>query len=88
NGKERPWKETLFFKLWGMAVKRSWMWNSGISITRPLMNAGSRGGAIRQMKGAFRGWFRKRDFPAMAEETFRERWEKTVGKGTDFKSVP
>jgi L-lactate dehydrogenase complex protein LldF len=77
NGKKRPWKEALFFKAWGMAVERFWMWNSGISMTRPLMNASSHRGVIRQMKGAFSGWFRKRDFPPMAEETFHERWEKT-----------
>jgi hypothetical protein len=27
------------------------------------------------MKGAFGGWFRKRDFPPMAEKTFHEKWE-------------
>jgi L-lactate dehydrogenase complex protein LldF len=76
NGKRRPWKEALFFKAWGMAVIRSWMWASGISMTRPLMNVNSHDGVIRQMKGVFGGWFRKRDFPPMAEETFHEKWEK------------
>jgi hypothetical protein len=28
------------------------------------------------MKGAFGGWFRKRDFPSMAKATFHDRWEK------------
>ena len=74
--KKRPWKEALFFKAWSMAVERFWMWNSGISMVRPLMNRGSHRGVIRRMKGAFSGWFRKRDFPAMAKETFHERWEK------------
>lgn len=76
NSKKRPWKETLFFKTWGMAVRRFWMWGSGISIARPLVNVNSHRGVIRRMKGAFGGWFRKRDFPAMAKETFHERWEK------------
>ena len=76
GGKKRPWKEALFFKAWSMAVERFWMWNSGISMVRPLMNRGSHRGVIRRMKGAFSGWFRKRDFPAMAKETFHERWEK------------
>ena len=76
GGKKRPWKEALFFKAWSTAVERFWMWNSGISMVRPLMNRGSHRGVIRRMKGAFSGWFRKRDFPAMAKETFHERWEK------------
>jgi L-lactate dehydrogenase complex protein LldF len=76
GGKKRPWGETLFFRAWSMAVDRFWIWKAGVSITRPLMNAGAHRGVIRRMKGAFSGWFRKRDFPAMAEETFHERWKK------------
>ncbi|EKD21934.1 MAG: hypothetical protein ACD_87C00257G0003 [uncultured bacterium] len=76
GGKKRPWKEALFFKAWSMAVERFWMWNSGISMVRPLMNRGSHRGVIRRMKGAFSGWFRERDFPSMAKKTFHERWEK------------
>jgi L-lactate dehydrogenase complex protein LldF len=78
NGKKRPWREVLFFKAWSMAVQRFWMWGSGISMTRPFMNVNSHHGVIRQMKGAFGGWFRNRDLPSMAEETFHERWEKTT----------
>ena len=75
KGKKRPWREVLFFKAWSMAVQRFWMWNLGISMTRPFMNKNSRNGVIREMKGAFGGWFRKRDFPPMAEKTFHEKWE-------------
>jgi hypothetical protein len=58
-----------------MAVQHFWMWNLGVSIARPFMNRKSHHGVIREMKGAFGGWFRKRDFPSVAEETFHERWE-------------
>jgi L-lactate dehydrogenase complex protein LldF len=75
NGKKRPWREVQFFKAWSMAVQHFWMWNLGVSIARPFMNRKSHHGVIREMKGAFGGWFRKRDFPSMAEETFHERWE-------------
>jgi len=75
HGKKRPWREVRFFQAWGMAVQRFWMWNLGISMTRPLMNKNSHNGLIREMKGAFGGWFRKRDFPPMAEKTFHEKWE-------------
>jgi L-lactate dehydrogenase complex protein LldF len=75
KGKKRPWREVRFFKAWGMAVQYFWMWNLGISMTRPFINENSHNGVIRKMKGAFGGWFRKRDFPPMAEKTFHEKWE-------------
>jgi len=80
NGKKRPWREALFFKAWSMAVQCSWMWNLGVSITRPFMRGKSHQGVIRELNGAFRGWFRKRDFPSLAEETFQERWEELKKK--------
>jgi L-lactate dehydrogenase complex protein LldF len=75
KGKKRPWREVRFFKAWGMAVQYFWMWNLGISMTRPFINENSHNGVIRKMKGAFGGWFRKRDLPPMAEKTFHEKWE-------------
>jgi L-lactate dehydrogenase complex protein LldF len=75
HGKKRPWREMRFFQAWGMAVQRFWMWNFGIAMTRPFINKNSHNGVIREMKGAFSGWFRKRDFPRLAKETFHEKWE-------------
>lgn len=75
KGKKRPWREVGFYKAWSMAVQCFWVWNLGISMTRPLINENSHNGVIRKMKGAFGGWFRKRDFPPMAEKTFHEKWE-------------
>ncbi len=75
KGKRRPWREALFFKAWSMAVQRFWIWDTGISVTRPFINKNSENGVIHNMKGAFGGWFRKRDLPPMAEKTFHEKWE-------------
>jgi len=75
HGKKRPWREVRFFQAWGMAVRRFWIWNLGIAMTRPFINKNSHNGVIREMKGAFGGWFRKRDFPPLAKETFHEKWE-------------
>jgi L-lactate dehydrogenase complex protein LldF len=76
HGKKRPWREVRFFQAWGMAVQRFWIWNLAVALTRSFMNRNSHNGVIREMKGAFGGWFRKRDLPPMAKETFHERWEK------------
>ncbi|MHB9097627.1 MAG: lactate utilization protein B [Syntrophales bacterium] len=75
KGKRRSWGEALFFKAWSMAVKHAWMWNFGISLTRPFINGNLHKGVLSKMNGAFGGWFRKRDFPPLAEETFHEKRE-------------
>ncbi|MHB8909577.1 MAG: lactate utilization protein B [Syntrophales bacterium] len=75
KGKRRPWKETLFFKAWGMAVKHGWLWNLALWLTRPFINRNVRKGVLREMNGAFGGWFRERDLPRLAAKTFHEKWE-------------
>jgi L-lactate dehydrogenase complex protein LldF len=76
KGKKRPWREALFFKAWSTAVNHAWMWNFGVSLSRPFINGNVHNGAIREIKGAFTGWLRKRDLPPLAKETFHEKWEK------------
>lgn len=80
NGKKPPLREAMFFKAWGMAVQSNWLWNSCVSLTRSFLNRHSHNGIIRELNGAFSGWFRKRDLPQMAEKTFHERWEETTRK--------
>jgi L-lactate dehydrogenase complex protein LldF len=75
QGVKRPWMENRFFQAWSLAVNRSWLWSLGTRMMRPYINRGARGGVIREMKGPFSGWFRKRDLPAMADKTFHERWK-------------
>ncbi len=74
HGKRRPWWELRLFGLWGRAVAHSALWNLGVRVIRPLVNRYSHGGVISRMGGFFQGWFRSRNLPAMAEETFHERW--------------
>jgi L-lactate dehydrogenase complex protein LldF len=76
KGKRRPWGESLFFKAWGLGVKHGWLWNAAVSLARPLIRRNAREGRLSEMNGAFGGWFRKRDLLPLAEETFRERWER------------
>ncbi len=80
KGKKRPWAEEKFFKMWGRAATRPWLWNLGVQMARPLINKDARGGIISKAKGPFEGWFRSKDFPAMAGITFHERWKK-IKKG-------
>ena len=74
HGKKRPWREGRFFDLWTWAVTHGWLWNLGVTCARPMVNKNARGGVIRNMGRFFKGWFRERDLPAMANKTFHERW--------------
>jgi L-lactate dehydrogenase complex protein LldF len=73
RGKRRPWMEAGFMKMFTWATKRRWRWDRGIKALRPLVNRRVEEGFIRGMKGPLEGWFRSRDFPAMAEKTFHDR---------------
>ena len=76
RGKKRPWKESRFFDLWSRAVTHSALWNLGFRLARPLVNRYSHSGVITRMGGYFEGWFRTRNLPAIAKETFHERWKR------------
>jgi len=75
KGRKRHWKETRFFDLWTWAVTHGWFWNLGVKCARPVVNRSARDGVIRNMGRIFEGWFKERDFPAMASKTFHERWK-------------
>lgn len=76
KGVDRPWMERQFFKMWGWAASTPWVWNTGVRMARPIMNRNARDGVVRKATGPFGGWFRTRDIPAMAGDTFRDRWKK------------
>ncbi|MGE5253750.1 MAG: lactate utilization protein B [Planctomycetaceae bacterium] len=73
---DRPWMERQFFKMFGWAASTPWAWNMGVRMARPIMNKDARDGVVRKAKGPFGGWFRTRDLPAMAGDTFHDRWKK------------
>jgi len=76
KGQKRPWAEEKFFKMWGRAVTRPWLWDWGVRMARPFINKDAHNGVISKAKGPFEGWFRSRDLPAMTRTTFHERWKK------------
>ena len=84
----RPWTESAFMGMFAWAAKRRWRWNLGIQAVRPFINRHVEKGFVRGMKGPLEGWFRSRDFPAMAEKTFhdrmRERRTKDAGGSSKF----
>ena len=79
RAKQRPWTESTFMEMFTWGTKRRWRWDLGIRTIRPFVNRHVQEGFIRGMKGPLEGWFRSRDFPAMARKTFRDRMR---GRGT------
>jgi L-lactate dehydrogenase complex protein LldF len=73
RAKGRPWAESSFMGMFAWATKRRWRWDLGIRTIRPFINRHVEEGFIREMKGPLEGWFKSRDFPAMAEKTFHDR---------------
>ena len=75
RAKKNPMTERIFFRLWTWAVTRHRFWNWGVRFVRPFVNKEAQEGMLREVGGLFKGWFRSRDLPAMAGETFHDRWE-------------
>jgi L-lactate dehydrogenase complex protein LldF len=76
KSKDRPWAERQFFRMFGRAASTPWLWNLGVRMARPIMNKDAQNGVVSKAKGPFQGWFRSRDIPAMAGDTFHDRWKK------------
>jgi len=72
---KRPAREAIAFKLWGMGVASSRLWNLGARLFRPFFNWNAHDGKVSSMPGPLGAWFRKRDLPKMAAKPFRDRWE-------------
>jgi L-lactate dehydrogenase complex protein LldF len=63
-------------KNYAMAATRPWMWRLGAKAARAATGAIAADGWIRQMPGPLSAWTGTRDFPALATESFQERWSK------------
>ena len=69
-------KQAAFFNLWGWGITDSVRWKLGVKLLRPLINHFVKDGVVRKMVKPLDGWFKSRNLPAMAKQTFHERWEK------------
>ena len=85
---KRPWTESTFMEMFTWATKRRWRWDLGIRTIRPFVNRHVQEGFIRGMKGPLEGWFKSRDFPAVARKTFRDRMRDRGTKDADGSPKP
>jgi L-lactate dehydrogenase complex protein LldF len=54
----------------------------GLATARRLLGAGKGRGWIRKLPGYGSGWTQGRDFPALADESFRDWWKKRRKSGS------
>ncbi|MEX2146304.1 MAG: LutB/LldF family L-lactate oxidation iron-sulfur protein [Candidatus Rokuibacteriota bacterium] len=69
-----PWSERLAFALAGRLLRAPRLYRLGAPIARLLQRPFARGHTIRRLPGLAGAWTRTRDLPAVAPQTFQERW--------------
>jgi L-lactate dehydrogenase complex protein LldF len=69
-----PWTYSLAFKLWRIGMSSPFLYRWGAKMHHWFLDAGSREGWNTKLPGPLSGWTDYRDFPAMADRSFRERW--------------
>ena len=82
RGKARPMKESASIGVFAWATERASRWNLGAKTVRRLFNRQARDGIVSRFAGAFEGWFKSRDLPAMPEKTVHERMEEQAEEKT------
>jgi L-lactate dehydrogenase complex protein LldF len=69
--------EALGYWLWAITIKRPWLYRFSTWLATRTIGRLKRGSPwIRRLPGQLGGWTEKRDFPAPAEERFRDWWNK------------
>ncbi len=63
-------------KAYTKAATNPWLWKMGAKAASKGAGAMASDGWIRQMPGPLSAWTETRDFPALAKESFQERWAK------------
>jgi L-lactate dehydrogenase complex protein LldF len=69
-------EERLVMRLLAQAFRSPMTYRFGMATARKLLGAGKNDGWIRRLPGYGSGWTKGRDFPALADETFRDWWKK------------
>ena len=79
----RPWLERLAMRLWAYVFSRPRLFalsgRIGYLLQQPLRH----GAVLRGGPAPLRAWTRRRDFPALARHSFRERWRQGLSQEGD-----
>ena len=78
-GQAPVWLQTGI-KGYSKAATNPWLWKMGARIARQATGFMAKQGWIRKMPGPLSAWTGERDFPALAKESFQEKWAKQKKK--------
>ncbi|HET7289844.1 MAG TPA: lactate utilization protein LutB domain-containing protein, partial [Thermodesulfobacteriota bacterium] len=76
-----PFFERLSFRLWRTIVTHEKFYSILLSLAYRLQTPFRKNDALRSLPYPFSRWTRDRDFPAVSETPFRERWKKMKRRG-------
>jgi len=72
---KRNLKERIIMRLWTNSLKSRFMYELLTSVGAFFTGLFSKNGKIKSLPSVLSGWTDERDFPLMAEKSFRKRWE-------------
>jgi L-lactate dehydrogenase complex protein LldF len=67
--------ERWAYRLWSMVLCRPRLYRWALAAARRLLRPRARNGWLRHLPGPGGQWTQIRDFPAPAEQSFRDRWK-------------
>ena len=74
-GKKRyPFGYGMSFKMWKLGMQSKFLYHWGAKMFHWFVDSGASNGWNRTLPGPGSGWTDHRDFPAMAEKPFHDRW--------------
>ncbi len=73
--------EALSFRFWRAVVTHKKIYELSLRLSRYAQRPWKRGGVLRSLPYPFSRWTDERDFPAVSETSFRERWKEMSHKG-------
>jgi L-lactate dehydrogenase complex protein LldF len=69
------WGEEVIYRIWSRLLRSPAWYRWGTRVAARLVPKFAERGWIRRLPGPLAGWTKSRDFPAPAEQTFREMWK-------------
>lgn len=79
-GQSPAWLK-LGIKNYARAATSPWLWSLGAKAASQVTGAIAKDGWIAQLPGPLSAWTGTRDFPALAKESFQQRWAKRQKQG-------
>ncbi len=75
KGKRMPWWYRMGFTFWRMGMQSRFLYRTGSMMAHRFLDVGTQDGWHKKLPGMGAQWTNHRDFPAMADRPFHQRWD-------------